>query len=77
MDFKQIDMIANQAKELDRAINDLDPAMLHEVFRLVLAGRSNEELLAIIDAAKDRYQRITGREIWDKVPKFEVSVKRK
>lgn len=74
MNQKQLQLVMTKAIELDNVLNGMKPAMMHEVFRLALADRSDEELVAIIKAAKDRYEGITARDILDKLPSVEVNV---
>lgn len=73
-DLFDIETICNKAKAIKAVLNDLDPQVATEVMSLVLAGRPNEEIRAIMDATKQRYTRMTGRDIWAKVPKLDIDI---
>lgn len=76
MNFDDIETVCTKSKELIAVLDGLEPEVAVKVFSLVLAGRPNEEIKAIMDATKESYQRITGKEIWDKVPKIKIQVSR-
>jgi hypothetical protein len=75
-DIYDISVIAAKAIQIKEILNDLDPAIATEVFSLVLAGRSNEEIRSVMDATKLRYTRMTGREVYDKIPKIKINISR-
>jgi hypothetical protein len=75
-DLFDIEEMAIKATQIKAILKGLDPAVSTEVMSLVLLGRSNEEILAIMNATKARYQRMTGRDIMDKMPKIKIKITR-
>jgi hypothetical protein len=75
-DLFDIEEMAIKATQIKAILKGLDPAVSTEVMSLVLLGRSNEEIKAIMDATKARYQRVTGRELYEKIPKIKVNITR-
>jgi hypothetical protein len=63
MDITQIEQILVKAKQLDALLSDLEPEVAIEVFGLVLSGRDNATIDAILSAARTKYQRRTVSEV--------------
>jgi hypothetical protein len=64
MDIQQIEQILVKAKQLDALLSDLEPEVAIEVFGLVLSGRDNATIDAILSAARTKYQRRTVSEVF-------------
>jgi hypothetical protein len=76
MNSAQINLICAKSQELITLLDGLDPEVSTQVFSLVLAGRPNDEIVAIIKATKSTYKRLTGRELFEKLPKYKFTCTR-
>jgi hypothetical protein len=76
MNLNDIETVCTTAKALATILDEVSNEVATEAFSLVLAGRSNEEIITIINAGKARYTRITGKEIYEKIPKIKIQVTR-
>jgi hypothetical protein len=76
MNAAEINLICAKSQQLIELLDGVSPEVSTQVFSLVLAGRPNEEIVAIIKATKSTYQRLTGRELYEKVPKFKINITR-
>jgi hypothetical protein len=75
-DLYDIETIALKAIQIKAILNNLDPQVSTEVMSLVLAGRPNDEIRSIMDATRARYTRLTGKDIYAKIPKIKINISR-